>query len=176
MVPTPVDSPAPAAPEFPTCLVMARPGRQRLPMLLRRCWFNLNQTFRRRIAHLGVTPDQFTALRSLVEGNPKGLTQRELTDAMTSDPNTVTSLLERMAAADWVARQAHESDRRANRIRLLPAGRKKYEAAREIALELQTEILAVLPLDKREEFMIHLEMVGEACQLAAARTAAKAEN
>src|ERR1700730_16464205 len=74
------------------------PGRRRLPTLLRRCWFNLNQTFRRRIAHTGITPDQFTVMRTLLEGDPKGMTQRELTDLMSSDANTIASLLERMEA------------------------------------------------------------------------------
>src|SRR5258708_12501542 len=72
------------------------PERRRLPPLLRRCWYNLNQTFRRRIAHIGVTPDQFTVMRTLTEGNPKGLTQRELTDPMTTNPNTTPSLPQRL--------------------------------------------------------------------------------
>src|SRR5882724_487162 len=50
------------------------PERRRLPHLLRRCWFNLNQTFRRRIAHTGVTPDQFTVMRTVLEGHSAGLT------------------------------------------------------------------------------------------------------
>ena len=43
------------------------PGRRRLPILLRQAWYNFNQTFRRRLAHTGVTPDQFTAMRTIVE-------------------------------------------------------------------------------------------------------------
>ena len=82
-------------------LPLDAPDRRRLPFLLRRCWFNLNQTFRRRIAHLGVTPDQFTVMRTVLEGSPKGLTQRQMTELMSSDPNTIASLLERMAAQDW---------------------------------------------------------------------------
>src|ERR1700761_8858916 len=113
------------------------PGRRRLPSLLRRCWFNLNQTFRRRIAHTGVTPDQFTVMRTLLEGDPKGMTQRELTDMMSSDPNTIASLLERMETGGLVERKAHERDRRAKRINLKPLGRRKYEEVREIALTLQ---------------------------------------
>src|SRR5271154_6404678 len=90
------------------------PERRRLPPLLRRCWFNLNQTFRRRIAHLGVTPDQFTVMRTLLEGNPRGMTQRELTDMMSSDANTIASLLERMETSGLIERKTHEQDRRAN--------------------------------------------------------------
>ena len=43
------------------------PGRRRLPILLRHAWYGLNQAFRRRIAHLGITPDQFTVMRTLLE-------------------------------------------------------------------------------------------------------------
>ena len=99
------------------------PPRHRLPPLLRRAWFGLNQAFRRRIAHTGLTPDQFTALRTIREGNPKGLTQRELTRAMSSDPNTIASLLERMENFGWIERRTHEKDRRAHRIRIASRNR-----------------------------------------------------
>src|ERR1041384_6348091 len=99
------------------------PERKRLPLLLRRAWYGLNQAFRRRIAHLEITPDQFTVMRTLLEN--EGITQRELTRLMTSAPNTVASLLERMGKAGLIERQTHETDRRALRIRLKPAGKRK---------------------------------------------------
>lgn len=143
------------------------PSRRRLPPLLRRSWYGLNQAFRRRIAHLNITPDQFTVLRTLLEGEELGLTQRELSRLMSSDPNTVASLLERMEKVDFVARSPHEKDRRAHRIKLLPKGRKTYEAAREIAVNLQGEVLAVLPEANREQFLEQLALVADACRLVA---------
>src|ERR1700728_339263 len=100
------------------------PSRRRLPILLRHAWYSLNQTFRRRLAHTGVTPDQFTALRTLFEHEPEGLTQSDLTRLIASDPNTIAALVERMERSGWIARAPHESDRRANRLRLLPLGQK----------------------------------------------------
>jgi DNA-binding MarR family transcriptional regulator len=147
-------------------------ARRRFPPLLRRCWFNINQAFRRRIAYLGVTPDQYTAMRNLAEGNPKGLTQKDLTDVMSSDPNTIASLLERMEALGWVGRQRHESDGRAYRVQLRPAGQRKYEEALAHALELQAEVLSVLPEQRREEFLAQLERVADACRVAASRAGA----
>jgi DNA-binding MarR family transcriptional regulator len=143
------------------------PERRRLPPLLRRAWYGLNQAFRRRIAHTRVTPDQFTVMRTLLEGDPQGLTQSGLTQAMSSDPNTVASLLERMESAGWIERQPHEKDRRAHRIRLLPAGKRKYVEVRQIAVALQTEVLAVVPEAKREEFLVHLTAVADTCRTAA---------
>src|SRR5207248_11725978 len=103
------------------------PGRRRLPILLRQAWYGLNQAFRRRIAHLGVTPDQFTVLRTLLEAEERGLSQRELTHLISSDPNTVASLLERMGTAGLIERRPHEKERRAHRIQILPGGRRKYQ-------------------------------------------------
>ena len=140
------------------------PERRRLPPLLRRAWYGLNQAFRRRIAHTGATPDQFTVMRCLLEGDAKGPTQRELTGMMSSDPNTIASLLERMAKAGWIERKGHESDKRAYRIRLKPAGRRKYEELRAIAIELQSNILSALPADRREGFLGDLAAVADACR------------
>lgn len=143
------------------------PLRRRLPPLLRRAWYGLNQAFRRRIAHTGVTPDQFTAMRTLLEGEAQGMTQRDLTLAMSSDPNTVASLLERMEDSGWIERRPHERDGRAYRIRLLPAGRKQFEVVREAAATLQAEVLGVLPESDRERFLQQLDLVGAACRKAA---------
>jgi DNA-binding MarR family transcriptional regulator len=145
------------------------PSRRRLPPLLRRSWYGLNQAFRRRIAHLNLTPDQFTVLRTLLEGDTLGMTQRELSRVMSSDPNTVASLLERMEKAEYVERLPHERDRRAHRIKLLPQGKKTYEAARAVAVKLQGEVLAVLPEASREQFLEQLALVADACRDATER-------
>jgi DNA-binding MarR family transcriptional regulator len=144
------------------------PERRRLPLLLRRAWYGLNQAFRRRIAHLGVTPDQFTVMRTLLEN--EGITQRHLTELMSSDPNTVASLLERMEHAGLVERQAHEKDRRAHWLRLRPRGKKKYEAVREIAVAMQAEVLSALPAKARETFLEELDIVAQACRVAAEKS------
>jgi len=143
------------------------PSRRRLPPLLRRAWYSLNQAFRRRIAHAKVTPDQFTVMRTLLECDPKGVTQRELTHLMSSDPNTVASLLERMEAAGWIERKTHEQDKRAHRIRLLGAGKRTYLQARKVAVALQAEVLSVLPVERRERFLEDLAAVADGCRVAA---------
>ena len=142
-------------------------GRRRLPPLLRRAWYSLNQAFRRRIVHLRITPDQFTVLRTLVEGDPQGMTQSDLTAAMSSDPNTVASLVRRMEAAGLIVRTPHEQDRRAHRIQFLEAGQARFNAARAIAIDLQTEVLSGLPAAQRERFLRNLTTVAAACRAAA---------
>jgi DNA-binding MarR family transcriptional regulator len=145
-------------------LPLDAPERRRLPLLLRRSWYGLNQAFRRRISHTGVTPDQFTVMRTLIEGDSMGLTQRELTGEMSSDPNTVASLLERMETLGWVQRKAHEKDRRAKRIKLTAKGLKQYGIVRELALRLQQDVLQALPESRREAFLEELALVADACR------------
>lgn len=143
------------------------PSPRRLPILLRRAWFSLNQAFRRRCAALGLTPDQYTALRTLYEGGRQGMRQSDLVQAMSSDPNTIASLLRRMESCGWIERRREESDRRARRVRLLPAGRRQFFKARRVALALQREVLCSLPANGRENFLAELERVADACRRAA---------
>jgi len=150
-----------------TTLPLDSPERRRLPPLLRRAWYGLNQALRRRLVHLKLTPDQFTVLRTLVEAEPEGLTQKDVAAIISSDPNTIASLLERMETNGMVERSEDESDRRARRIRLLPHGRKIYRAARNVAIELQEEVLASLSPDKRETFLECLASIADACNRAA---------
>lgn len=148
------------------------PERKRLPPLLRRAWYSLNQAFRRRVAHLQVTPDQFTALRVLHEHST--LTQRQLTEFMSSDPNTVASLVERMETNGLVERRDHPTDRRAHHLKLLPKGKSVYVRAREIAIELQSGVLAALPEKEQDAFLENLAKVADAARDAADESATQA--
>ena len=132
-----LNSPAmnPAAASLPTPAAL-----RRLPPLLRRAWYGLNQSFRQRIAHIEITPDQYSILRWLNEGDPLGLTQRQLTDLMASDPNTITSTLSRMETAGLISRHPHETDRRAHRVRLEKPGKNALKKALRIAEALQEQL------------------------------------
>jgi DNA-binding MarR family transcriptional regulator len=137
--------------------------RRRMPPLLRRAWYSLNQAFRRRIAYTGLTPDQFTILRQLHEAPNEGITQRELSLRMSSDPNTIASLLDRMEKADLVERRPHEADRRAHRVRLKEKGEKMYGELRDIAMALQAQVMQALPEARHQQFLADLEAIADAC-------------
>ena len=113
---------------------------------------------------MGLTPDQFTVIRTLLEGEPDGLTQKALANAMSSDPNTIASLLERMEANGLVQRRPHEKDRRANRVELRAVAKEKYEAIRNEAVGLQSHVLEQLPEAEREKFLKQLETIAKACR------------
>lgn len=162
------NQPTPVKPEPPLCAEdeqreKARATR-RLPPLLRRAWYNLNQAFRRRIATTGVTPDQYTILRLLVEGPREGMTQRELCCRMCSDPNTMASLLSRMEGCVLLERRTHESDRRAHSVTISAKGRELFMQLRPIALDLQNTIMKGVPAQRRKQFLADLERIADACQ------------
>ena len=148
-------------------------AQKRLPVLLRRAWYGLNQAFRQRVATLGITPDQFSILRWISEGDPQGLTQRAITDLMASDPNTITSTLARMEKAKLIERLPHESDKRAHRVRLRPQGRRVFEKARKVAVELQQHVLAALPEADRDRFLDAMELIADTCAAATVRPCPK---
>lgn len=135
-----------------------------MPILLRHVWYGLNQAFRRRIAPIGMTPDQFTVLRTLLEHQKIGLTQSELTRQMASDPNTIASLILRMERTGWVHRARHELDRRAYHLKITSVGRAKYKQARKIAVTLQEELLVDWSEKKREEFLCNLAQIADRCR------------
>lgn len=158
-----------ATPELP----VDSPERRRLPVLLRRAWYGLNQAFRRRILHTGLTPDQFTALRNLHEIGRSGLIQSELTTRMSSDPNTIASLVERMNKAGLIDRAPDTEDRRAYRLRLNAKGRKVFHEARRIAIDLQAAVMAAIEPAHRENFLEQLSVVADSCLEAAEQSPRK---
>jgi DNA-binding MarR family transcriptional regulator len=142
-------------------------SQHRLPPLLRKAWHGLNQAFRHRTAPVGLTPDQYTVLRILTEAPRAALTQGQLADAMSSDPNTIASMLRRMERQGLIARRRHPLDRRAHCLEIKPPGATKYRRLRRLALALQRHVLAVLPEQERDGFLAQLEAVSAACWRAA---------
>ena len=143
------------------------PERRRLPMLLRRAWYGLNQAFRHITAQAGITPDQFTVLRTLHELGLVQLTQIDLAERMSSDPNTIASLVQRMEQQGLIERRTNAADRRAHSLILKPAGHRKFRRVRRQAVALQKTILAALPEATREGFLARLEIIANACRQAA---------
>ena len=141
--------------------------RSVFPMLLRRAWYGLNQAFRRRVAQLNMTPDQYTVMRTLAQGREEGLTQKQLTSRMSSDPNTVASLLDRMERADFIERNIDPNDRRARRILLKTFGYDSFQQAKDIAVDLQREVLQSLSEESKKLFLQELTTIADACREAA---------
>ena len=133
----------------------------RFPLLLRKAWFSLNQAFRERLSHTGLTPAQFTALRWLWESSPESLSQRELADLTASNPNNVADLVERLERKGRIRRERDVNDSRRKVLSLTNQGLEAYAEARGEALSLQEEVLGAVPADEREKFLALLARINE---------------
>ena len=105
--------------------VYESPGEVRL-----RTWVQMVRTFQvlqRRVssdlAARDVTLPQFDVLATLRFG--EGVTQQELAGRLLVTKGNVCGVLDRLERLGWVERRPDPADRRANRLHLTPAGRRK---------------------------------------------------
>ena len=81
---------------------------------------------RRFFRPFGITEAQFNIM-NLLGQNPKGLSQRELSDHLVVDCSNITLLLDKMEKSKLVTRYPVPGDRRAHRVALTPKGEKLWE-------------------------------------------------
>jgi DNA-binding MarR family transcriptional regulator len=142
----------------------AKLPENQFPPLLRKSWYSLNQAFRRRIAHLDITPNQYTILRWLREVAPRGLSQKDIVKRMSSDPNTIAAIMTRLESKELITRSASPEDKRAYQVSITTNGKKAYKKALPIAESLQEEILSSITIPNQKQFLKQLADVANACQ------------
>jgi DNA-binding MarR family transcriptional regulator len=111
---------------------------------------------------LGLSAAQFNVLNILGgSGGDRGLSQRELADALVVDRSNVTGLVDRMEAAGWVRRADDPEDRRVYRIKLTAAGRKLWEKAAPAYAEVVRQVTARLGEREMQAALKTLELLRE---------------
>lgn len=73
----------------------------------------------------GVTAAYFNVLNLLIDA-PDGIRPGELTRSLVVDPSSTTYVLDQMEKRGWIKREREPSDRRAQRIFLLAAGKRLH--------------------------------------------------
>ena len=135
-----------------------------LPPLLRKCWMKLNAIFQKRVGDIGLTPDQYIALRWLNELPPGTVYQFTLKNLMFTDPNNIAGLMSRMDKMGLVKRRVDALDRRKKLIYCTPKGKDLFDRAKKVADRLEEETLSVLSLKEKEEFLFAEEEVSKKCR------------
>ena len=100
---------------------------------------------------IGLTPALFGLLN--VIGTREGAIQQELGSAMGVDPSTMVALIDRLESDGLAKRRPCERDRRAREVVLTPKGRRRLERGRQMALQVEDEVLGGLPPDERRELL-----------------------
>lgn len=99
------------------------------------------QELDRRLRPLGLTRAQWQALL-LVSRAPRGLTQRELADALDIGAPATVALVDRMERDGLVARAPVPGDRRRNAVRATASSRRLFARIEAAAAELRREIFS----------------------------------
>jgi DNA-binding MarR family transcriptional regulator len=95
-----------------------------IAMGLRAAYLLMHRQTNSFLAPFGMTADQFVLLSLLADKD--GITQQELTQMASSDPNTIRAMLMRMESNGVVTRDQHPIDRRARKVTLTHKGRMIY--------------------------------------------------
>ena len=77
----------------------------KIPMNLRAAYLSMHRMTNAHLSKHGVTADQFVCLSILFEKD--GLTQKELVQSATSDPNTIRAMLVLLENQGFIARDVH---------------------------------------------------------------------
>ncbi len=94
-------------------------------------------------------PRQFQLLGLLDDRGPMG--QRELGQAMATDPSILVTLLNPLEADGFIARTRDRADRRRHVVTLTAAGKRQLDRAAEAQREAEDAIFAGLSADQRDQ-------------------------
>ncbi len=111
--------------------------------------------FEHRARHLGLKRSQWRVLSGLYGHG--GLTQTELSDAISVAPSPLGKLVDKLEAAGYVERRHDPDDRRINRLYVTDAVTPLVEPTRTLLRELEEAVLNDLPPD--ENFVDQLKRV-----------------
>ena len=98
---------------------------------------------------IGLTPALFAVLNYLHAGD--GAIQQQIGSAMGIDPSTMVSLVDQLERAGLAKRRPHPQDRRAREVLITLKGRRTLKQARELAEEVEGDVLEGLsPAERRQ--------------------------
>ena len=100
---------------------------------------------------VGLTPALFAVLNYL--RGRDGAIQQQIGAAMGIDPSTMVSLVDQLERAGLANRRPHPQDRRAREVVVTPKGRRTLKRARELAQQVEADVLQGLDPDERRQLV-----------------------
>ena len=118
-------------------------------------FFRLWRTSHRRtadaLASVRLTPALFSVLNVL--GAREGTIQQQLSTDMGIDPSAMVKLINELEEAGLAERRRRPNDRRAWEVRITPKGRRTLQRAKQLAAEVEDEVLAGLTAAEHRQLM-----------------------
>ncbi len=103
------------------------------------------------LASVGLTPALFALLNVL--GAREGAMQQEIGTEMGIDRSTMVVLIDELEAKRLARRRPHPTDRRAREVVITAKGRQALQRARNLALQVEGEVLRGLTEIERDELV-----------------------
>jgi DNA-binding MarR family transcriptional regulator len=130
-----------------------------IPEFAGQLFFRLWRASHTRVAEalesVGLTPALFGLLDIL--GSRQGAIQQELGSAMGVDPSTMVSLIDQLETAGLAKRRPRPTDRRAREVVITPKGRRLLERSRQMASQVEDEVLSGLSAAERRQLLTLLQ-------------------
>ena len=127
------------------------PVREFAGQLLFRLWRASHTHTAEALESIGLTTALFALLNVL--GTREGAIQQELGAAMGIDPSTMVSLIDQLEAAGLAKRRPRPTDRRAREVAITPKGRRVLKQARELAIQVEDDVLRGLSRAERRHML-----------------------
>ena len=128
-----------------------------IPMRLRCAYLTLHRTAQAHFSQFHITTDQYVLLSVLADES--GLTQTELGERMSSDPNTVTAMLRLLEEKELLYRKKCRNDARARRVHLSAKGKRLQKKLIQSSTQLHTILDQAMSASERKVFMKVLETI-----------------
>ena len=116
-----------------------------------RLWRASHTRIAEALQSIGLTPALFGVLNFL--GASDGAIQQDIASSMGIDPSALVSLIDELERAGLAKRRPHPTDRRAREVALTAKGRRTLERARQMATQVDDEVLRGLTATERRELI-----------------------
>ena len=126
-------------------------GAEFAGQLFFRLWRASHTSTATALGSVGLTPALFAVLNHLQAND--GAIQQEIGSAMGIDPSTMVALIDRLERAGRVRRRPRPQDRRAREVSLTPKGRRTLARARDLAAQVEDDVLQGLSRTERHQLV-----------------------
>jgi DNA-binding MarR family transcriptional regulator len=127
---------------------------------LRRAYLLMHRQTQALLSSYDLTADQYVLLALL--SIEDGVTQNEITQRASSDPNTVRAMLVLLEDKGLVIRKRHATDRRARQVLITPKGRRLHAKLIVVLRPLQEALAAPMTNFEADALIESLDRVAEA--------------
>lgn len=132
-------------------------NKKKFPILMRECWFGLNQVFRKKLENLPITTVQYTVLRTIYESWPQNLNQQEIAHSITTQKNNLTPIIKRLAELNYIEFKSNPCDKREKKILINEMGKRIYRQANALAMSLQSDLFSNFTEEDRHSIVDYLK-------------------